>query len=423
MTGPSPARGSRRLPSARFVVTMLFLVSVLNYVDRQVPFILLESIKADLGLSDKQMGFLNGFTFSFIYSTVAIPIAILADRWSAKWVLSGGMILWCGLTTIAGFAQNFGQLVSSRMGVAVGEAASLPSSHALISALVPPERRGTAISMVSLGVPVGAMVGLALGGWLNDVANWRIALILIGLPGVLFVLLFAWAIPDLRAPRQAPGKAYLLAGLKALASSRTMRHLIAGLSIQAIGQIAIFTFTAAFIIRSHGLTASEVGITLGLTNGVSGIAALLLSGWATDRAARRDPQAMLLLPACTFLAMAPLLVAAYLAQDIAIAVPLLALVNFCAVFYLPPAFATAQRLAPPEARAQASALLVVGVSMVGGSIGPFLVGALSDALEPNYGVEALRYSLCFTALPTLWGAVHLFLASRTLSSDLVDHQS
>lgn len=414
MTLPKTRGGSPRL-----VIAMLFIVSVLSYVDRQVPFILVESIKADLGLSDKQMGLLTGFTFSFVYSTMAIPMAVLADRWSPKWVLSWGMLLWCGLTAAAGAAQNFGQLIGARMGLAVGEAAGLPASHSLISALLPPARRGVAISMVSMGVPIGAMVGLTLGGWLNDVANWRVAMVAVGLPGIAFALLFMLLIPDVRgnhAPRAQQGR--LLDGLAELVRLRSMRHLVAGLSIQAIGQIAIFAFTAAFIIRSHHMSASQVGLILGATNGVSGVIALLISGWATDRAAARSPATVLLLPAITFLVMAPLVVAGYLVPNTVAAMMLLGLVNFCAVFYLPPAFATAQRLASPESRAQASALLVVGVSLIGGSIGPFAAGWISDVLEPRFGVASLRYSLSLAALPTLWGALHLFIASRCLTRDL-----
>jgi predicted MFS family arabinose efflux permease len=414
MSGATLRNGSPRL-----VIVMLFIVSVLSYVDRQVPFILVESIKADLGLSDKQMGLLTGFTFSFVYSTMAIPMAMLADRWSPKWVLSWGMLLWCGLTAAAGAAQNFIQLIGARMGLAVGEAAGLPASHSLISALLPPERRGVAISLVSLGVPVGAMVGLTLGGWLNDVANWRVAMVGVGVPGILFALLFMALIPDVRGnatPRARQGR--LLDGLAELVRLRSMRHLVAGLSIQAIGQIAMFAFTAAFIIRSHHMSASEVGLMLGMTNGVSGIIGVLVAGWATDRAAARSPATVLLLPAITFLIMAPLLVAGYLAPNVVVAMILLGIVNFCAVFYLPPAFATAQRLASPKNRAQASALLVVGVSLIGGSIGPFTAGWVSDALEPTYGADALRYALSLAALPTLWGAVHMFIASRCLTRDL-----
>lgn len=409
----------KRDVSPRVVIAILFIVSVLSYVDRQVPFILVESIKADLGLSDKQMGFLTGFTFSFVYSTFAIPVALLADRWSPKWVLSYGLLLWCGLTALAGAAQNFVHLVLTRMGVAVGEAASMPASHSLISGLLPPERRGMAISMVSLGVPVGAMLGLSLGGLLNDLANWRVAMLGVGLPGLVFALVVIAVIPDLRAAQAASAdRGSLLAGLRVLGRLRSMRHLAAGLSIHAIGNVAIFAFTAAFIMRSHGLSASQTGLLLGATNGISGIIGLLVAGWATDRASARSPAAALMLPAMTFVAMAPLVIAAYMVDSLALAIVLLGLVNFCAVFYLPPAFATAQVLAPPEARAQASALLVMGIGLVGGSIGPSAVGALSDALQPTMGTDALRFSLALTALPILWGALHLFLASRSLAADL-----
>ncbi|MDA1075835.1 MAG: MFS transporter, partial [Proteobacteria bacterium] len=172
-----------------YALFVLFLGYVVNFVDRSILSILIEPIKADLELTDTQLGFLGGLAFAVFYSTLGIPIAALADRWSRVKVLSIAIVIWSGMTAICGLATNFWQLLIARIGVGVGEAGASPPSHSLISDYFPLASRATALSIYALGIPIGSMVGNAVGGWGADTIGWRYTFMLVGLPGVAIAML------------------------------------------------------------------------------------------------------------------------------------------------------------------------------------------------------------------------------------------
>lgn len=397
---------------------MLFVVSLFNFLDRQLLFILAESIKRDLSLSDTQLGLLGGIAFAVVYSTAAIPLAMLADRWSAKWTLVGSLSAWSLLTATGGIAQNFVQLALSRTGVAAGEAGSTPAAHSIISALVPEDRRGLAIGVFSLGIPVGGMLGMIAGGWLNDVASWRTAMVAVGLPGLAFAMLFALTVPNVLSVRRETATLPVVTAIGQLFSHKSYLHMWFGATIAHVGIYGIYTFSAPFLIRSHGLSATQTGLWLGLVTGVVGACSVVLGGWLTDRVGHKGAERILWLPASGFGAAAPLVVVAFLAPDAVAAIILMALVYFGAVFQMAPTYAVAQKLATPQTRAMASAILLFGPAFFAGSVGPYLTGVISDALEPRFGANSLRYALCFAAIPYAWAAVHMLLAARSLQADL-----
>ena len=173
---PCPAAGEEQGFSpgyANYVLAVLLLVYVMNFVDRQVLAILLEDIKADLQVSDTALGLLSGLAFALFYTLAGIPIARWADRGSRRLIVSLGLTLWSGMTALSGLTQNFAQLALARVGVGVGEAAGSPPSHSLISDYFPPERRATALSIYAMGIYIGVMLGYLAGGWLNQNFDWR----------------------------------------------------------------------------------------------------------------------------------------------------------------------------------------------------------------------------------------------------------
>lgn len=404
---PSPSR--RRTPTV-LIVALFFLVNMVNYLDRQLPYILIEQIKRDLRLSDAEMGLVSGMTFTLVYSLMSIPLASLADRWSAKWVLTAAITTWCGLTALSGQARSTLQFAGARIGVAVGEAGCTPACHALISGLVSGRRRPLAIAVFSLGIPAGGTLGLALGGWLGDSFGWRMAMLLVGAPGLLLALAIALLLPDVRPATPRSGKRDVLAGMAALLRQSTIAHIVLGVSLQGIAQSAIYAFSAAFLIRSLGMSTAQAGMSLGIANGVSGVAALLAGGWI----AGRDNRLALRLAGGAFIVSAPIIVAAFHSGSVPATMVLLGLFNFCAAFYMPAAFNTVQMLAPPERRAVASGLVVVGVGLIGGSLGPTIAGVLSDAFAPAYGNDALAPALSLAAVPLLWSGGHLLWAAHKL---------
>lgn len=401
-----------------FVLAMLFIVNVFNFVDRQIPFILADSIKRDLGLTDTQLGLLGGVAFAVVYSTMALPLARIADRWSAKWVMFGSLSVWCLLTTLSGFAQNFTQLIVARVGVAVGEAGGTPSAHAIISSMVPANRRAMALGVFSFGVSVGGMLGLVLGGWIHDIANWRVALISVGLPGLAFALLFASTMPDIRSPNRDEGAASFVEAARELFALKSYRHLWFAITILGIGIYADYTFHALFFLRTYHLSPGQAGLWLGLSGGLVGVAGSLGGGWLADRVARMHPERVLWLPATAFALAAPLHVLALMAPTAGLSILIGAPAGMAGVFYLAPSFSVAQKLASARSRATASAILLFGLSLVGAALGPFLVGYASDLLEPRLGRYTLRYVLCGSSFFYLWAAVHFVIASLALRRDL-----
>jgi predicted MFS family arabinose efflux permease len=401
------------------LIGLLLLVNILNFIDRQIPFILAESIKRDLRLSDTQVGILGGVAFSVVYSILGLPLAALADRIGRKWVLAGSLLCWSALTALGGFAQSFVQLVATRLGVAAGEAGSTPTSHALIADHFPPARRGVPLAIFSLGVPLGSMLGLFLGGWINDVAGWRQALFLAGAPGIVLSLAVVLIVREPRRSRaeiaDRPPPLHKTLGL--LLAKRTFRHLAAGIALYSMGANATIVFTAPFLMRSHEMSAASVGLWLGLLYGVAGVAGTLVGGVVGDVLGKRDARWRLWAPALGLAIAAPFTLAAWFVPSAGLSILLLAAPKFANLLYIAPMFVAVHSLAPAKARATSSALLLFFNGLLGVSLGPLITGLLSDGLEPAFGDQSLRYALVFVVVTQLWAALHFALAARTLRAD------
>src|SRR6187399_851976 len=179
-----------------YVLAMLTLVYVFNFIDRQLLVILQESIKKELHLSDTQLGMLSGFTFAIFYVTLGIPIARLADRTNRKNTVAVSLGLWSAMTAFSGLARNFIQLLLARIGVGIGEAGGSPPAHAMISDYFPPQKRSTALSVYSTGIYFGVLIGFLMGGYLNEHLGWRTAFFAVGIPGIIFSLLFYFTVKE-----------------------------------------------------------------------------------------------------------------------------------------------------------------------------------------------------------------------------------
>jgi MFS family permease len=174
--------------AAYYALGILTIVYSINFIDRQLLSILQESIKADLMLSDAQLGLLTGFAFAVFYTFAGLPIASLADRSNRRNIVAISLTIWSGMTAISGLAQNYWQLLAARVGVGIGEAGGSPPSHSMISDIFPPEKRASAIGFYSTGISIGILFGFLFGGWLNEFFGWRVAFFVVGVPGVLLAL-------------------------------------------------------------------------------------------------------------------------------------------------------------------------------------------------------------------------------------------
>jgi predicted MFS family arabinose efflux permease len=413
---PSPAR-------ANAVLGILVVVYAVNFVDRNILSVLLQPIKEELGASDAAMGFLTGFAFAVFYTVAGIPIARLADRHSRRTIMAVGIAFWSLMTAVSGLAKSFMWLALARIGVGIGEASATPAAHSLISDYFPPERRTRALAIYNVGSSIGIFAGLALGGWLKETVGWRMTFAAVGLPGLL-VALWVWlGIPE---PRRGLSEARSDSGnapglgetLRYLASQRSFLHVTFGAALYAMTGFGLLVWAPTFMIRVHGLGYAEAGAKLGLVVGIASAVGVVIAGALCDRLARRDVRWLVWIPLLSAWIAAPFLAVFALAADPDLALLAYIPVNLVVAVFGPPSYAIGQGLARLRMRALASACMLFVINLVGFGLGPYLVGALSDALEPRYGVESLRYALLLSIAASLWGSLHSWRAGRSLGRDL-----
>lgn len=422
---PAGTHGESR-SRAKYVLFILFIVYVFNFIDRQILSILMESIKQDLNLSDTQLGFLSGIAFALFYVTFGIPIARLADRYSRTLIISVSLAVWSGMTAISGLSQNFTHLLLARIGVGIGEAGASPPAHSLISDYFKPENRATALSVYSLGIPVGLLLGLAAGGWVNDAFGWRMAFFVVGLPGVLlsFVVYFTIKEP-VRGGMDGHGPDYIPPEIPAIREifsilwrMPTFRYLSIASALHAFAGYGVMQWNPAFFIRSHGLSTSEVGLYLGLAIGVSGVLGVLAGGLVADWLAKKDRRWYVWVPGIAMAVSVPFYLGIYLSPTVWGAVLFFFIPNFLANTFQGPAFATVQALAAPRMRAMAAAVFLFIINLVGLGLGPQAVGILSDLLRPAFNEESLRWALCCVVFAKLFAAYYYWRASKTIVADI-----
>jgi MFS family permease len=408
---------------ARYALGLLFVVYVFNFIDRQILSILLEPIKADLGVSDTAMGFLTGIAFALFYTVAGIPIARLADRGTRRTIIAVGLAVWSVMTAASGLARSFPQLALARIGVGIGEAACTPPAHSLLADYFPPERRATALAIYAMGIHVGILFGFLVGGWMAEVFGWRQAFFVVGLPGVVLAVVVRLT---LREPVRGAADGHVAVAptvssrdaARELWALRSLRHMAIGAGLHSFAGYGLAAWGPAFLARVHHMGSAEIGTWLGLITGFAGMAGAVSGGMLADRLARRDARWTLWVPAIASTIEVPLLFAFFLlpsqAAALAIAVPGI----LTGAMWLGPIFAATANLVRPALRAFTSAVMLFVVNLIGLGLGPQAVGVLNDVLAPTFGHEAIRYSLCLAGLTNLWAAVHFTVGARTLRADL-----
>jgi len=408
---------------ANYVLGVLVLVYVMNFVDRQLISILIEPIKAEFGASDAQMGILTGFAFAIFYTVAGIPVARLADVWLRRSVIAIGLAMWSGMTALTGVSRSFTELWLARIGVGIGEAGGTPPSHALLSDYFPPDRRATALGIFSLGVPIGTLVGYSLGGWIGEHFGWRAAFLWIGLPGVALALLVRLTVREPRRgafdpPRPAGRRVSAGQVFRHLFALRTFRWIVPGVSLASFSGYGFAVWKPVFLMRVHDFSMAEAGLWIGLLSGATGFLSTLLGGFSADWLARREPSWALRLCAVSVLSALPFQLAFLLLPD-----PILALLVFIpgglvGGMWPPPSYAATQNLVPAHMRALASAILLFFLNLIGLGAGPFAVGLLSDRLAPAFGEESVRWALVIPLALNLVAAFSYWRASKSYTAEL-----
>lgn len=406
-----------------YVLGVLMVVYTINVLDRQILAILMEPVRLELGLSDTHLGFLSGIAFAIFYATLGIPIARLADRTSRKAVITVCVGLWSGLTAVCGLAQNFWHMLAARIGVAVGEAGGTPPSHSLIADYFTEQQRATALGILSIGAPIGMMIGLFFGGWLNEWFGWRVTFILVGVPGVAVALIVGLTVREPRSRAVAVKKEKVEQPpvsevFKYLWMQRSFRYMALAAAAQMFVGYGLLQWFPAFFIRSHGMTTGQVGTYLGLMQGIAGGVGTLIGGYIADRFAARDKRWLLWVPMGAMCIATPFYIGVFLVPSAILAFVFLIIPTFLVNSVYGPVFSTTQGLVPPHMRATAAAVLLFIINIIGLGLGPQAVGILSDLLHPVFAHHSLRYALLVISMFTIFGAVLYWIASRTLRVDL-----
>lgn len=422
---PSQGTADRNV---RVTLWILLIVYIFNFLDRQIVNILAEPIKGELGLSDTQLGLLAGPAFAVFYALLGIPIARYADKEGTNRVrlIAASLAVWSAMTAVCGLAQNFVQLLLARIGVGVGEAGCTPAAHSLITDSVPPEKRSSAIAFYGLGVPVGSLLGLIIGGVVNDLYGWRVALMMVGAPGLLLALVVLYLMRDPRHNRseQAIEAARAVVplstkqALREIFSSRAFVYILIASSVVATLGYGKALWTISFFIRSHGLSTTEAGLSMAVALGLAGALGTWLGGKMADKYGRTDKRHLLTFPAYGMAIAAPILFLGYYMSDWRLAVALLIVPSILNSAYYGPAYACVQGLVEPRARAVAASIMLFGQNLIGLGLGPFLFGVLSDMLQPAYGQESVRWVLYGAAWLGLIPAFFFWRASLRLNAEL-----
>ncbi len=419
---PSPAY-------ANYVLAVLFVVYVFNFIDRQILGILLDDIKHDLQVSDTAMGFLVGFAFVIFYTLAGIPIARLADHTSRRSIIAGGLLIWSVMTAASGMAQNFFQLALARIGVGVGEAAGSPPSHSLITDYFPLARRGTAFAIFSTAIYIGTMLAFLGGSHIKEALGWRAAFFVVGLPGILLALVVRFTIREpartgsinvtaVDSTNDAADSVTLGETIRHLLACRSFMYIVAASSVQSISGYSMLVWGPAFLGRVHGMSGTDIGLWLGVIIGITGCAGGYLGGKLADRFGQRDARWYMRLPALQALLCVPFAAGFTLAPDGRLALLYFAPFYLFGAMYVGPMFAMTQSLVKARMRATSSAILLFIVNMIGLGLAPLLVGILNDQVFFAHGPAAIRYSLLVLGLIGGTSSLLFWLAGSRLREDL-----
>ena len=408
----------------RYVLFVLTGVYAFNFIDRQVLVILQEPIKADLGLSDTQLGLLTGLAFAALYVTLGLPIARYADKNNRKNVVSVSLVVWSAMTALSGMAMNFTHLLLARIGVGIGEAGGSPPAHSIISDYYEPKKRATALSIYSTGVYIGIGLGFIIGGIVAKEYGWRTALLSLGIPGILYAILVYFTVKEPikgLTDNNTTTKKDLPIGevISTLFKSKTFVFVALASGFQAFGNYGIGNWLPPFLGRTHSMPLDKIGITLGLIAAIFGGLGTFAGGYLTDKFQNRGIKWYCWIPAIAIVINILPAAIAFFSGNLNLVIGMTAASYFLGALYLGPTIAITHSLVPAKMRAFSSAVLFFILNAIGLGLGPLVIGMLSDYLEPTLGSDALRWAFTITFATGLISALLYYLGSRHYDDEII----
>lgn len=414
-----------------YVLVLLIIIYTFNFLDRQIVGILAVPIMADLDLTREQMGLMGGIAFAALYCTLAIPIAWLADRYSRVWIMTTALTVWSGFTVACGYANSFWSMFLMRMGVGVGEAGGVAPAYSLIADYFPPKQRARALAAFSFGIPLGMALGILLGGLIAAHIDWRYAFIAVGLAGIVVAPIFRLTVRDpVRGGLDpVPVAAKAAAGAQAPSFGEVCRTLLPKRSFWLLAFAAACSSIAGYgvafwlpslFMTSFQLTLSETAWYYSGITFFGGVAGIWLGGVMADRLGPADRGAYAKVPGYAFLIALPFFFLALNAPSLWLAFPLFLVPTALNLMWLGPVVTAVQHLVAPSMRATASAMFLFVNNLLGIGVGTYYFGMMADVLEPEFGGDAMLYSLYSGGIFYVIAVTLMMLASRTLRRDWTD---
>jgi predicted MFS family arabinose efflux permease len=424
---PAATMSGERRTHPAWALFLLAAISTCGFIDRIVMNVLVEPIKREFGLTDLQVGLVAGLAFAILNVVLGLWVARIAERRRRLTLISLGTFLWSIATALCGFAGSFVSLVFARIGVGVGEAVGLPATSSVISDYFPREKRATAMSVLMLAPPIGAFLGSAGGATIAQAFGWRAAFFIAAVPGFVLAALVWFTVSEPargQHDRLAVGADTIPsfgAVLRRIGERRSLRHLFAGSTIASLVGFGLNAFLAAFLLRRFGFSVAQSGVIAGLIASLPASLSVIGSGMLADRIGRRDARAYGFIPGVSLLVAAPLYMLAVTRDSAALAIALLAVAAVVQYTYLGTTQGVFQNMMHPRMRASATAVTSLVYSLVGGGLGPILVGALSDRFAEGGAGGAgagLATAMAVVAAGYLWAAGHYLWATRSLRREM-----
>lgn len=401
------------------MLLLLVAINGINLVDRQMFGLLLPQIKADIQLTDAELGLLGGPAFAITYALAGIPLAMLADRISRRNLIAVGLVVWSAAIGFTGKAADAMQIFVARMLLGAGEASNMAPASSLIADLFPDRRRTVAVSIYTSGGPLGIMVGFPAIGWLAEAYGWRSAFLVMAAVGWAVALLLLWIGREpVREHLREANSAGLerlpfFDGLGLLGRSRSFVLLVAAGLCLSVTNTVMNIWSPALLSRVHGLDLSETGAVLGLYRGLLGVFAAVLGGILVAWLTEKDRRWAAWVPAILCLLMVPAELV-FLWADGAIGWQAGLFADTLLMSAVTPcSFALLLMIVDSRIRAFGAAVYLMIFSLIGQSFGSVAVGMLNDRLDESYGDAAIRFSMTLSPLAIgLCGVLLWLLAPR-----------
>jgi MFS family permease len=407
---------------AWFVLGVLTLAQTCHGIDRAIIGLVLEPVGIEFGLSDQQRGILAGLAYGLFFAAAAIPFGVAVDKYSRRNLMTFALTMWSGATALCAFATGFWSLLIGRATVGMAEAGGSPTGMSLLSDYFDERRRSSAIGIWYISSGLGLSIAFFVGGWLIQNHGWRVAFIAAGLPGlVLAPLLFMSVREPVRGQADLTARPDLLIGqslytrVATLAARPGLLHCIVAIVLIATGIYGMSSWVTSFLMRSHGLAIKDAGIIVAIAYGVlgsiGGIAAGFGADWMNRRRGGFDPARSALFGAAIPVATAITGIAAMSVASLPWCIVFLFLCGFFSSSYNGPIYAVIVTIAGPKLRGLAVSMVQLGANLIGVSGGAFLIGAISQHMGNENGVA---WGISIAMLFTLWGALHLGFAARSI---------